>query len=203
MTENTSPNLPHQFQKGQSGNPAGKPKGARHKTTLLAERLMQDDAERIVNAVITAACNGEMTAAKIILDRICPPRRSPPFHLPAIERDEDSLAAKQAVMAAVAGGDLTPSDAVDVFRLIESAALGLPVSADDARAAYFGAAAASDCANRGVEGEVTFHPGGQVVTNEGTRNYNARSEGQRPLEGFCLLGGERCAARPLLEAERG
>ena len=95
MTENTSPNLPHQFQKGQSGNPAGKPKGARHKTTLLAERLMQDDAERIVNAVITAACNGDMTAAKIILDRICPPRRSRPFHLPAIERDEDSLAAKQ------------------------------------------------------------------------------------------------------------
>ncbi len=71
MTENTSPNLPHQFQKGQSGNPAGKPKGARHKTTL-----MQDDAERIVNAVITAACNGDMTAAKIILDRICPPREA-------------------------------------------------------------------------------------------------------------------------------
>ncbi|MFZ3328176.1 MAG: DUF5681 domain-containing protein [Methylocella sp.] len=48
MTENTSPNLPHQFQKGQSGNPAGKQRGARHKTTLLAERLMQDDAERVV-----------------------------------------------------------------------------------------------------------------------------------------------------------
>jgi hypothetical protein len=30
---------------------------------------MQDDAEKIVNAVLTAACNGDMTAAKIILDR--------------------------------------------------------------------------------------------------------------------------------------
>lgn len=26
------------FSKGQSGNPAGKPKGARHQSTLLAER---------------------------------------------------------------------------------------------------------------------------------------------------------------------
>jgi hypothetical protein len=131
MTENTSPNLGHRFQKGESGNPAGKPRGARHKTTILAERLMQDDAEKIVNAVITAACNGDMTAAKIILDRICPPRRSRPFHLPSIERNEDSMAAKQAVMSAVAGGDLTPSDAVDLFRVIDNAAWGLPVSNED------------------------------------------------------------------------
>jgi len=63
MTENTGPNLGHRFQKGESGNPAGKPKGARHKTTLLAERLMQDDVEKIVNAVLTAARNGNMLAA--------------------------------------------------------------------------------------------------------------------------------------------
>jgi hypothetical protein len=68
--------LHHGFQKGQSGNPAGKPKGARHKTTLMAERLMQDDVENIVNAVLTAARNGDMMAAKIILDRIAPVRRS-------------------------------------------------------------------------------------------------------------------------------
>jgi Family of unknown function (DUF5681) len=32
------------FSKGQSGNPAGKPPGARHKATMLAEKLMGDDA---------------------------------------------------------------------------------------------------------------------------------------------------------------
>jgi len=52
MTENTSPILGHRFQKGESGNPAGKPRGARHKTTLMAERLMQDDVEKIVSAVL-------------------------------------------------------------------------------------------------------------------------------------------------------
>jgi len=75
MTENTVASLEHRFQKGQSGNPAGKPKGARHKTTLLAERLLLDDVEKIVNAVLTAARNGDMTAAKIILDRIAPVSR--------------------------------------------------------------------------------------------------------------------------------
>ncbi len=89
MTENTGPNLGNRFRKGQSGNPAGKPKGARHKTTLLAERLMQDDAENIVNAVLTAARNGDMTAAKIILVRLVPVRREVSFDLPKIECKAD------------------------------------------------------------------------------------------------------------------
>jgi hypothetical protein len=94
MTENTSPNLGHRFQKGESGNPAGKPKGARHKTTLLAEKLMQDDVEKIVNAVLTAARNGDMMAAKIILDRIAPVGRSSSFDLPRIEGWDDVGAAR-------------------------------------------------------------------------------------------------------------
>ena len=84
MTENTSPILGHRFQKGESGNPAGKPRGARHKTTLMAERLMQDDVEKIVSAVLTAARNGDSA------ERASPSRRrwaASPFAeaLPAAE----------------------------------------------------------------------------------------------------------------------
>ena len=124
MTENTGPNLEHRFQKGQSGNPAGKPKGARHKTTLLAER--QDDVEKIVNAVLTAARNGDMMAAKIILDRIAPVRRSSSFDLPRIECWADRLPARAAILNAVANGDLTPGEAADIFNLVDRAARGLP-----------------------------------------------------------------------------
>ena len=120
MTENTVANLPHQFQKGQSGNPAGKPRGARHKTTLMAERLMQDDAEKIVNAVIAAARNGDMMAAKIILDRIAPVRRSHSFDLPKIECPDDEVAARAAILSAVADGSLTPGEAVGISQLIEA-----------------------------------------------------------------------------------
>ena len=126
MTENTVANLEHRFQKGQSGNPAGKPKGARHKTTLLAERLMQDDVEKIVNAVLTAARNGDMMAAKIILDRIAPVRRTNSFDLPRIECRADRLPARAAILDAVANGDLTPGDAADIFNLIDRVARALP-----------------------------------------------------------------------------
>jgi Family of unknown function (DUF5681) len=120
MTENTSPNLGHRFQKGQSGNPAGKPKGARHKTTILAERLLLDDVEKIVNAVLTAARNGDMTAAKIILDRIAPvSRRSRAFALPAVTCEADKAKAHEAVLDAVANGDLMPGEIRDVCRLID------------------------------------------------------------------------------------
>jgi hypothetical protein len=109
------------FPKGKSGNPRGKPKGARHKTTLLAEKLMQDDAENIVNAVLTAARAGDMTAAKIVLDRIAPARRDSPvtFTLPKIKRPADAVAASAAILAAVADGRLTPGEALEVSKLIE------------------------------------------------------------------------------------
>jgi hypothetical protein len=121
MTENTGPNLGNRFRKGQSGNPAGKPKGARHMTTLLAERLMQDDAENIVNAVLTAARNGDMTAARIVLDRIAPTRRdnSVSFDLPKIERPADAVVASAAILSAVADGSLTPGEAGEISKLID------------------------------------------------------------------------------------
>lgn len=40
------------FSKGQSGNPAGKPKGARHQSTLLAERLFAGEIQSICEAWI-------------------------------------------------------------------------------------------------------------------------------------------------------
>ena len=35
---------------GQSGNPAGKPKGTRHKATMLAERLLDGQAEELIQS---------------------------------------------------------------------------------------------------------------------------------------------------------
>ncbi len=110
------------FPKGVSGNPAGKPKGARHKTTLLAEKLMQADAEVIVKAVLDSAKGGDMTAARIILDRIAPARRDNPvsFELPKIESAADAVGAQSAILAAVANGEITPGEAAEVSKLIDS-----------------------------------------------------------------------------------
>ena len=123
------------FPKGRSGNPSGKPKGARHKTTLLAEKLMQDDAENIVNAVLTAARDGDMTAARIVLDRILPARRDNPvtFALPKIKRPADAVAASAAILAAVADGRLTPGEALEISKLIDGFVKTLEVAELEAR----------------------------------------------------------------------
>jgi len=68
--------------KGQSGNPAGRPKGAKNKTTLAAESLLKDHAEAITQKVIDLALQGDLLALKMCLDRLLPlPRR------PAIEHN--------------------------------------------------------------------------------------------------------------------
>ncbi len=50
------------------GNP-GRPKGVRHKATIMAEKLMQEEAREVVQVVLHAARQGEMTAARLVLER--------------------------------------------------------------------------------------------------------------------------------------
>jgi len=72
-----------QFQKGKSGNPLGRPKGSKNKTTLLRE-AMQEKADRqlsrnvpkVLEVVIKAALAGDMSAAKMILDRAVPVKKA-------------------------------------------------------------------------------------------------------------------------------
>ena len=70
--ENSGPKQNTKIRPGASGNPAGKPKGTRHRATQMAEKLMENDATDVVNAVITAAKQGDMVAARLILERIAP-----------------------------------------------------------------------------------------------------------------------------------
>jgi hypothetical protein len=58
------------FQKGASGSPAGNHKGSRHKSTLLAEKILEDDRDGIINAVVAAAKNGDPTATRLCVERL-------------------------------------------------------------------------------------------------------------------------------------
>lgn len=118
------------FRKGQSGNPAGKPRGARHATTIMAERLLADDAEAVVRAVLDKARQGDMIAARLVLERLVPPRRdrAVSFDLPALETAADIARAGRAVMAQVAASEITPAEAADVMKLLEGLARAIEVS---------------------------------------------------------------------------
>jgi Family of unknown function (DUF5681) len=109
------------FVPGVSGNPAGKPPGARARATRLAEKLMSGDAEAVVRAVVNAAKGGDMTAAKIILDRIAPPCRGRPVRLdlPPIVGAADLVRALAAVADAMARGVLSAEEAQAAAAVLE------------------------------------------------------------------------------------
>jgi hypothetical protein len=122
VLENSEKKQGHRFKPGQSGNPSGKPKGARHRTTLLLEKLMEDDARDIVKVVLDAAKAGDLAAARIVLERVVPARKDSVirFTLPPIATANDASAAMSSVLSAVAAGEVTPGEAIEVGRLIET-----------------------------------------------------------------------------------
>ena len=110
------------FKPGTSGNPAGKPAGTRSKSTQLLLVLMQDGAQKITQAVIEAAQGGDLMAAKIILDRVMPPAKERPVcvDLPDTSTSEGVAAAQNAILQAVAAGELLPGEASTLSAIVEA-----------------------------------------------------------------------------------
>lgn len=108
------------FRKGQSGNPAGKPNGSRHKASLAAEALLDGEAEKLTRKAVDMALEGDATALRICIDRIIPARRDRPmkFRLPDLASASEAATAMQAIIRAVANGEITPSEAQSVAGLI-------------------------------------------------------------------------------------
>lgn len=110
------------FEKGKSGNPDGRPKGSRNASTLALEILLDGQATALTQKVIDLALTGDIQALRMCLDRILPPRKDRPvsFALPPINSAQDAASTVSAVLTAVANGDLTPSDAGEISKLIEA-----------------------------------------------------------------------------------
>lgn len=77
--DTTDPRKPQLYKKGVSGNPKGRPKGSKNKNQIIREKLidaLEDGALDVVAAIVRAAKKGDMTAAKIIMDRLVPTQKS-------------------------------------------------------------------------------------------------------------------------------
>lgn len=109
------------FKKGQSGNPRGKPKGSRHKASLMAEMLFENGIEVVCEQVLSQAKEGNLHAAKIVLDRLLPPRKDRPicFELPLINSANDAVQAGKLICQAVGKGEITPLEAESLSKIIE------------------------------------------------------------------------------------
>jgi hypothetical protein len=116
-----------QFQQGESGNPSGRPRGARNKRTVLAEHLLEGDTEAIVRTMIGRAKQGDMAAVRLCMDRISPRLRDRPleFQLPPLEKPADAAVAMAAIVQGLAEGALTAAEAADLARMVQAFAFTL------------------------------------------------------------------------------
>jgi Family of unknown function (DUF5681) len=110
------------FAAGTSGNPNGRPKGARNKTTIAAEALLEGEAETLTRKLIDKAKEGDISALRFCLERICPPRRDRlvAVDMPEIASVQDAGEAATAVLAACAAGEISTGEAADFMGLVAS-----------------------------------------------------------------------------------
>lgn len=105
--------LPHAWLPGVSGNPKGRPKGAKNHATRMILALLEGEAEMITRTTIEAAKSGDMVAVRLILDRLVPVAKERPvsIDLPDISSAAGIAAAQIAIVQAVANGQLVPAKA--------------------------------------------------------------------------------------------
>jgi Family of unknown function (DUF5681) len=110
------------FQKGQSGNPAGRPRGSTNRATRAAELLLDGEATALTRKAVELALAGDPAALRLCLDRTVAPRRdrSVELALPPIRSTADILGAIKVVAGAVGRGDITPGEGFAISQMIES-----------------------------------------------------------------------------------
>lgn len=110
------------FLKGSSGNPAGRPPGGRNAAALLAERLLDGEAEALTRKAVELALAGDGRALRLCLERLVAPRRERPVPivLPPLRDPADLTAVMAAVAAALARGELSAGEAGDLARVVET-----------------------------------------------------------------------------------
>ena len=123
------------WKKGQSGNPAGKKPGTRHRATLAVEKLIDDEGEELTRKAIELAKDGDLTALKLCLERICPPRKSRPINidLPAVDTGGGVSQAQAVVVQAVGEGEITPDEGKVLADILEARRKSIETADHEAR----------------------------------------------------------------------
>lgn len=109
------------FKSGQSGNPAGRPKGARHKSTMAALALLEGEAQALTRKAIEEALGGNMVALKLCLERLVPAAKERPVDISFPKVDDASGLAKltATLLSSVGSGNIDPGQAASLSKVIE------------------------------------------------------------------------------------
>jgi hypothetical protein len=119
---NTGKKQGSKWKKGQSGNPAGKKPGTRHRATIAIEQLLDGEGEALTRKAIELAKDGDLVAIKLCLDRILPPRKSRAVNidLPAVDTCAGVEQAQAVIVRVVAEGEITPDEGSTLSSILEA-----------------------------------------------------------------------------------
>ena len=92
-----------QFAKGQSGNPAGRPKGALGRATRWREAL-EPHGDALFKIAVERALDGDMQALKLCLERISPPVKATSDPVEFALRGDTLSQKAESVLQAIADG---------------------------------------------------------------------------------------------------
>jgi hypothetical protein len=105
----------------KSGN-SGRPKGSLNRVTLAIQSLLDGEGEELTRKAIELAKEGDLTALKLCLERICPPKKSRPINinLPDVKTSKGVSLAQTSVVQAVGEGEITPEEGQVLSNILES-----------------------------------------------------------------------------------
>lgn len=110
------------FAPGQSGNPAGRPRGSRNKATLAVEAIVEARLTDLTEGAVARALAGDNAATRLLLKPYLSRRPVAEFELGEIETASDVRDASAAVLRAATAGVLDAKEAFALHRLVEARA---------------------------------------------------------------------------------
>ena len=110
------------FQPGQSGNTAGRPRQPKNDSTTI-RNLIGQELPIIIASLITAAKNGDIAAAKILVDKSLPSVRpvSLATPLPALAAAQSLSEKADVILDSLASGDIGSDTAMAIMNSLGKA----------------------------------------------------------------------------------
>ena len=118
MSTEKSGSKQHRWRPGESGNPKGRPPGSGLAGSL--RRAIAAQAADVIAALIAKAKEGDVQAARALLDRLVPPLRaqSAPVAIPGFDTATGLAERAQAALRAAGRGEVPPDVAAGLVAAV-------------------------------------------------------------------------------------
>ena len=109
------------FAPGQSGNPAGRPRGCRNKVNRAGQALLDANAQTVIKEIMRRAMDGNPVAMRLCMERLVPSGRERliAIELPPVEVRQDARKAVAEVSAALAEGEISIREANELLGVVD------------------------------------------------------------------------------------